>query len=304
MRHSRILVTGGAGFIGSNLIKHILLHNPDAAILSLDAYTSGSQENHVLSSRVKYLNGFTHDINSNDEIVSFGPEIVYHCGEYSRIVNSFDAVEWCHSSNVTGTFQVLQFCRPGTHTEKGSRLVYAGSSSKFGNNGQDENLSPYAWMKAKNVELIKNYHEWFGLDYVITYFFNVYGPGHVSTGSYQTLIGIFEQCVRENRPITVVEPGTQRRDLTHVDDIVRGMVLAGEKGECDEFLLGTGRNYSIIEIAEAFDHPWSFIPERRGERLSSLACTDHAREVLGWQPEKDVIEYIKQWKSQLLTQSS
>ena len=290
----RFLVTGGAGFIGGQLIRQLLKDHPDCTILSLDNYFTGTPENHVDDPRVSYVSDSTLNINQNADTVTFEPEVVFHLGEYSRIVKSFDDIELCQQFNINGTFQVLLYCR-----NQKARLVYAASSSKFGNNGEDQHLSPYAWMKAKNIELIHNWDRWFGLDFVITYFFNVYGPGQIMTGDYAAVIGRFQQQVLDGKPITVVSPGTQRRDFTCVHDIVRGVVLAAEKGKGDGYLLGTGKNYTLLEIAEAFDHPYEMIPERKGERFSGQAHYSKAEQELGWRAEYDVIQYIRDWKNSL-----
>ena len=282
-----LLVTGGAGFVGANLIKALLTDFPDAAIVSLDNYFTGSPENHVNDPRVTYLDGATADIAKiwADRGLP-RPEIVFHLGEYSRIVQSFEDHDLTWDFNVLGTKEVVKFT-----AAHGSKLIYAGSSSKFGNDGQDENLNPYAWTKAKNIEYIRNYANWYGLDYAITYFYNVYGPGQISQGRYATVIGIFESQYLAGAPLTVVSPGTQTRDFTHIDDIVRGIVLVAQKGTGDGYLLGTGREWPLVEVAKLFGTDYQLVPALRGERGRGQADVTKAAG-LGWRPERRLDEYV------------
>ena len=285
---SKILITGGSGFIGSALIKELSKDNH--SILSIDDYSASNGSNHVRSPRVEYHRCSTNQILDDAMCYKFNPDIVYHLGEYSRIVQSFDDIRKCHQSNSSGTFNVLEYCR-----EKQAKLVYGGSSSKFGNNGEDENLSPYAWLKAKNVELIKNYYEWWGLDYAIAYFYNAYGNGQIDSGHMATVIGIFQEQYKAGLPLTVVYPGDKQRDFTHIDDIISGLILVGNDGFGDGYMLGTGKSYSILEIAEAFNHPIKIVPERKGERQFGQANLTQMQEQFGWSAKQDVIEYIRSW---------
>ncbi|MGX6605998.1 NAD-dependent epimerase/dehydratase family protein [Micromonosporaceae bacterium Da 78-11] len=282
-----LLVTGGAGFVGANLIKSLLTDYPAAAIVSLDNYFTGTPENHVHDPRVTYLDGSTVDVAKTWAEHGYrSPEIVFHLGEYSRIVQSFDDHDLTWEFNLRGTKEVIKFA-----AANGSKLIYAGSSSKFGNDGQDENLNPYAWTKAKNIEYVANYANWFGLDYAITYFYNVYGPGQISHGKYATVIGIWEQKYLAGEPLPVVSPGTQTRDFTHIDDIVRGIVLVAQKGSGDGYLLGAGQERPLIEVARMFDAPYELIPALRGERTRGQADITKAAE-LGWRPEQRLDDYL------------
>ncbi|MEN9558301.1 MAG: hypothetical protein RL141_670 [Candidatus Parcubacteria bacterium] len=276
-----ILVTGGAGFIGSNLIE-ALLKKEGVSVISLDDYSTGSEENHLPGAR--YIRGSTKDIAS---LVDVAPDLVYHLGEYARVERSFEDIHKVWASNKDGTFAVLEFCR---HT--GARIVYAGSSTKFGDGGLGRDQSPYAWSKASNTELVRNYGTWFGLRYAITYFYNVYGPREMEEGSYATLIGIFKKRFKEGKPLQVVRPGTQRRNFTHVEDIVSGLLLVGEKGQGDDFGLGSHESFSVMEIAKMFGVPIEELPERKGNRMGSSIDTSRARDI-GWQPKHHVQEYIR-----------
>jgi len=284
---STILVTGGAGFVGSNLIKLLLTERPDALIISVDNYFTGSVDKHVNDARVRYLEGSTVDIQKIwSEHGLAAPDTVFHLGEYSRIVQSFDDIDLTWEFNLRGTKEIVSFA----HLH-GAKLVYAGSSSKFGNDGADENLNPYAWTKAKNIEYIRNFSNWYGLDYAVTYFYNAYGPSHITEGRYATVIGIFERQYLAGLPLPVVEPGTQTRDFTHIDDIVRGVVLAAEKGSGDGYLLGTGQEWPLIEVARMFGGEIEMIPALRGERTRGRADVSKAA-TLGWAPTVKLDEYI------------
>ncbi len=281
----RILVTGGAGFVGSNLIEELVKDNQ---VTSLDCYFTGKVDNHV--SGVEYINGYTWDIAEIFQDRKF--DIIIHFGEYSRIVHSFDDINFVTDSILKGTPKVFEFARMSS-----AKVIYSASSSKFGNNGQDENLSPYAWMKAKMVELLKNYNIWFGLQFEICYFFNVYGPKQIYNGSYATVVAIFEKQFKENKKLTVVKPGTQSRDFTHVYDIIRGVILTLEMNLNHEWHLRSGKNISIIQLAEKFG-PWEYINERKGERFVSEEFFSDTNLKLNWAPQKELNDWIKFVKSE------
>lgn len=282
-----ILVTGGAGFIGSNLIKHLVKKYPSANITALDNYFTGKKENHIEG--VTYIEGNTWnaDIIFQDLKEEEYFDTVFHFGEYSRIVQSFNDVDFVHKSILSGTPTILQLCRKWA-----AKLIYSASSSKFGNDGKDENLSPYSWMKSKMVELIKNHGEWFNLKYEICYFFNVYGPGQIMTGDYATVVGIFERQWKKGEKCTVVTPGTQSRDFTHVEDIVSGLSVAALRDDNYEWHLRSGINISIIDLAEMYGD-WEIIPERRGERFTSEEFPSDTEEKLGWKPKWKVDDWVK-----------
>lgn len=281
-----ILVTGGLGFIGSNLISE-LSKNKDNIIYSLDNNFTSENKNKVFSKNIEYIFGDTREI---DRIFAdINIDLVYHLGEYSRIVSSFEDIEIVKEFNANGTFRVVKFC-----ADKNIKLIYAASSSKFGD-AENQHLSPYAWFKAKNVELIKNFSRWFGLRYSIAYFFNVYGDNQIYEGKYSAVIGRFMQQYLNGEDLTVVYPGDQKRDFTHVSDIVRGLIKLIECGDNEEFQFGTGDNYTILELAKAFDHPYIIIPERRGERFEGKAMKDESTRKIEWEAEIDVIDYIKRF---------
>lgn len=282
-----VLVTGGAGFVGTNLIKSLLLNEPNLQITSLDNYFTGKITNHIQG--VEYIDGNTWDAS---EILSNRKfDTVFHFGEYSRIVKSFDDIKFVSKSILSGTPTILQLCK-----DWNAKLIYSASSSKFGNEGKDENLSPYSWMKSKMVELIKNYGDWYGLQYEICYFFNVYGPNQITSGDYATVIGIFERQYNDGKKCSVVYPGTQTRDFTHINDIVSGLIKASSQNLNKEWHLRSGINVSIIEVAEMFGE-WEFVPERRGERFTSEEFPSDTEEKLNWKPQYNLKDWINSRKN-------
>ncbi len=261
--NKRILVTGGAGFIGSNLVNSLINKNLAKKIIVLDNYSSGTKKNHINNKKVEYIKGDTKFINKIDKIVNSKFDLVFHLAEFSRIVQSFQYFEDCWESNMQGTKKVIELA-----LKKKAKFVYSASSSKFGNK-ENEFLSPYAWTKAKNVELIKCYREWYGLEYIISYFYNVYGPNQIRNNHMSAVIGIFENQYINNYPLTVVSPGNQKRDFTHVYDIVDGFIKAGFYKKNQEYQLASGKLYTILQVAKMFKSNIKMIPERPGERFSS-----------------------------------
>jgi len=282
-----IVVTGGAGFIGSNLIKY-LINKTNYKIISIDNYSTGKKKNHIKSNRVKYFN--CENKNISTQLNKFKKKIltVFHFGEFSRIFMSFKLIDQCYNSNMLGTFNVVKFC-----SENNIRIIYSASSSKFGNDGKDEHLSPYSWSKSKNIEFIKNFSKWYNLKYEILYFYNVYGNNHIKNNRMAAVIGIFESQFLKKKPLTVVKPGTQRRDFTHVDDIIRGCYLAFKKGKNTEYMLGTKKTYSVIQVAKMFKSKINFIPSRPGERLGSVNKSNKALSHLGYKANIDIKNYIE-----------
>jgi UDP-glucose 4-epimerase len=275
---STVLVTGGAGFIGSRLCARLV--ELGLRVISLDNYFAGRGGDEV--SGVDYRDAHTRDI---AVAVPERPDLVYHLGEYSRVEASLVEPDVVWDLNVLGTFHVLEYWRA-----KRPKLVYAGSSTKFADGGLGRDQSPYAFTKATNSELVRNYGEWYGLPFAITYFYNVFGPGERS-GTYGTLIEIFRQKLLAGEPLPVTSPGTQQRIFTHVDDIVDGLLLIGEKGDGDEFGLGASDSHSILEIAEMFGAPIVMRPEARGNRMTAKLDVTKS-EALGWSASNAVSAYI------------
>lgn len=280
----KILVTGGAGFIGSHLCER-LAKDINNEVYSLDNYFTGSEDNHV--DNVTYIKGNTTDI---EKLVKFTPDMVYHLGEYSRVEQSFDDIEKVWRFNKEGTFAVLEFVR-----RAGCKILYAGSSTKFGDGGLGRNASPYAWTKASNTELVKNYGVWFNVPYVITYFYNVYGPREIKTGKYATLIALFKEKMKNNEPLTIVSPGTQKRNFTHIDDIIDALILVGNNAYGDEFGIGSEEAYTIKEIAYMFGGDIVMLPERKGNRMTADVMSEKTK-ALGWKPQRTIKEYIEKMR--------
>ena len=280
----RILVIGGAGFIGSNLCEK-LAEVESNEVFCLDNYSSGSVYNH--KDGVSYIQGHSRDIS---EIIKFSPELIYHLGEYSRVENSLKNFPIVQSSNIHGTLEVIKFA-----SKSGSKLVYAGSSTKFAQSATDIQKTPYSWTKEYNTELIKHYANWYGLRYAITYFYNTYGSGECYEGEYATLIGIFKKKYASRSPLPVVLPGTQRRNFTHVDDIVTGLLLVGKYGEGDLYGIGHHEDYSVLEVANMFSSNIEYLPERFGNRESSELFTDKIIE-LGWTPKISLKQHVLEFK--------
>ncbi len=291
MNKNIIVVTGGAGFIGSSLIKY-LVKKTNFKIISIDNYSSGSIRNHLKHPNVKYIKGENKNIDKYLKTYNNKIKTIFHFGEFSRIYQSFKYYKKCFDYNIYNSFKVIDYAK-----NNNIKLIYSATSSNLGNKGKDEDLSPYTWAKSKNIELIKNYSKWFKLRYELVYFYNVYGPGQILKSHMSAVIGIFETQYRMKKPLTVVKPGTQKRDFTHIDDIVYGCYLAWKKGNQNEYMLGTKKTYSILEIAKMFNTKIKFLPPRPGDRFGSTFKNNNAEKILGYKPQKKIQNYIKKFIS-------
>ena len=258
-----IIVTGGSGFVGSNLIK-LLLKKTNKKIISLDNYSSGVKKNNVKDSRVKYIFANTSEIKK--KLIRYKDEIhsLFHFGEFARIYQSFNKFNECLESNSIGTNAVFKFC-----LENKIKLIYSATSATLGNSGEDKNLSPYAFTKSQNLELLENLKKWFNFKYEVVYFYNVYGPGQIKRGSMATVIGIFEDQFKNKKPLTVVKPGNQTRRFTHIYDTVNVCYEAWKKNKCSHYSISHRKSYSIIGVAKMFQNKIIYLKKRPGERYAS-----------------------------------
>ena len=258
-----IVVTGGAGFVGSNLIFKLLEHTK-YKIVSIDNYSSGSIKNHFKSSRLKYIKDSSSNISKILKKYKSNIHTIFHFGEFSRIYQSFLKMDECIKSNSIGSHAVFNFC-----LSNNIKLVYSATSASIGNKGKDKNLSPYAFTKAKNLEMLENLKSWFNFKYEILYFYNVYGPKQISVGNMATVIGIFENQYKNNKPLTVVKPGSQSRRFTHIDDTIDACFYAWKKNKCRHYSISNKKSYTILEVAKMFNTKIKFVDARKGERYAS-----------------------------------
>ncbi len=284
-----ILVTGGAGFIGSHLCERLVKEGHK--VISLDNYFTGSEKNHIKG--VKYIKGHTKDIEKHIKEI---PDIIYHLGEYSRVAKSIEEPELVWDLNMDGTFGVLEFWR-----KIKCKLIYAGSSTKSVGARADgvlgRNLAPYTWAKAANTELVVNYSRWYDLPYAITYFYNVYGPRERSN-EYGTVIEIFKQNYLNNRPHKVSSPGTQTRTFTSIKDTINGIILVGEKGKGDEYGISAKEEFSLLDVAKMFGGEIEMLPPSKTTRPHSVVNTEKIK-ALGWKQEDKLEDYIKLQKTNI-----
>ena len=259
-----IIVTGGAGFVGSNLIK-LLLKKTNKKIISIDNYSTGKKKNHIKKNkRVKYLVGNTVDIKVQLNRYKKNIDSVFHFGEFARIYQSFKNFDKCYDANSIGTKAVFKFC-----LDNKIKLIYSATSASLGNNGKDKNLSPYAFIKSKNLELLENLKRWFNFKFEVVYFYNVYGPRQIDKGKMATVIGIFENQYKNNKPLTIVRPGNQTRRFTHINDTINVCFEAWKKNKCCYYSISHKKSFSIIDVAKMFKTKMIYLKSRPGERYAS-----------------------------------
>jgi UDP-glucose 4-epimerase len=284
---NNIVITGGAGFVGSNLISY-LLEKTNFKIISLDNYSTGLKKNHIRSKRVKYIKGNT--INITKILKKYKNKIIslFHFGEFSRIYQSFENFNECFKSNSIGSKEVFKFC-----LDNKIKLIYSATSATLGKNGSDKNLSPYAFTKSNNLELLENLKNWFKFKYEIIYFYNVYGDKQIDKGKMATVIGIFQKQYLDNQPLSVVKPGTQTRRFTHISDTIRVCYKAWKSNKCAYYSISHKKSYSIQAVAKMFKTNITYLPRRSGERYASaLTNLSYNNKVIKYYGKINLKDYI------------
>ena len=290
MKKNLLIVTGGAGFVGSNLISHFLKET-NFKIISLDNYSTGTKKNHIKNNRVKYFKSNTKDISKTLKNYKNKIHSLFHFGEFARIYQSFLKMDECINSNTIGSHEVFNFCFSNK-----IKLIYSATSASIGNNGLDKNLSPYAFTKAKNLEMLENLKKWYKFKYEVVYFYNVYGPKQIKTGSMATVIGIFEDQFKKKKPLSVVRPGTQSRRFTHIKDTIDACYFTWKKNKCRHYSISNKKSYSIIQVAKMFNTKFKLLPARPGERyasaLTNMNLSNKVYKLFGSIQLKDYIKNI------------
>ena len=285
-----IIVTGGAGFVGSNLIEYFLVKTK-FKIISLDNYSTGLKKNHIINTRVNYIKSDTKNISKVLKKYEAKIHSLFHFGEFARIYQSFLKMDECIDSNSVGSNAVFNYC-----LAKKIKLIYSATSASIGNNGLDKDLSPYAFTKAKNLEMLENLKKWFKFRYEVVYFYNVYGPKQICTGNMATVIGIFENQFKKKKPLTIVRPGSQSRRFTHINDTVEACYHAWKKNKCRHYSISNRKSYTIVQVAKMFKTQIRYLPARPGERyasaLTSMNLSNKVYKLFGSIKLKDYIKNL------------
>ena len=283
-----IVITGGSGFVGSNMIL-LLLNKTKYNIISIDNYSSGSIKNQINDKRIKYIKSDTKNIAKTLNKYKDKIHSLFHFGEFARIYQSFLKMNECINSNSVGSNEVFNFC-----LKNRIKLIYSATSATVGNNGNDKNLSPYAFTKAKNLEMLENLKTWFNCKFEVIYFYNVYGPKQIGLGNMATVIGIFEDQYKKNVPLTVVKPGTQTRRFTHINDTVETCYYAWKQNKSRHYSISNKKSFSVLEVAKMYSRKIKLLPPRRGERYASaLTSMNLSNKVFKRFGKIDLNDYIK-----------
>ena len=293
MKKEYLVVTGGGGFVGSSMIEY-LVKKTNYRIISIDNYSSGFKKNHIINSRVNYIKSDTSKIDLVLKKYTKSIHTIFHFGEFARIFQSFKKFNECFNSNSIGTKAVFNYA-----LKNKIKLIYSATSANLGNNGNDKNLSPYAFTKAKNLELLENLKNWFNFKYEVIYFYNVYGPRQICKGEMATIIGIFEDKYKNNKPLTIVKPGSQSRRFTHIDDTIVVCFDAWKMNKCRHYSISNKKTYTIIEVAKMFKRNLVFLKSRPGERyasaLTDMNLTNKVYKKFG---KKKLSDYVKNFLNQ------
>ena len=288
-----IVITGGAGFVGSNLIEK-LCRETNYKIISIDNYSSGSIKNHIKDKKIRYIKSNTLNISKILNPYKKKIKTIFHFGEFARIYQSFINMDECIKSNSMGTHAVFEFCLANK-----IKLIYSATSASVGNRGNDKNLSPYAFSKAKNLEMLENLKNWFNFKYEVVYFYNVYGPRQISKGDMATVIGIFEDQYKNKRPLTIVKPGTQSRRFTHIEDTINACFYAWKQNRCRHYSISHKKSYTILQVAKMFGSKITFLPPRKGERyasaLTNMNLSNKVHKIFGKIELENYIKNIKKY---------
>ena len=298
MKKKYLVVTGGAGFVGSNLIK-FFLKKTKFNIISIDNYYTGSKRNEIKNKKIKYIKSDTKNISKILKPYKKSIHSLFHFGEFSRIYQSFVKMNDCFNSNMVGTNEVFNFCLSNK-----IKLIYSAPSASIGNNGDDKNLSPYAFTKAKNLELLQNLKKWFNFKFEIIYFYNVYGPGQIKKGDMATVVGIFENQFKKKLSLSVVKPGSQSRRFTHIFDTIETCFFAWKENKCRHYSISHKKSCTILEVAKMFGGKIKYLPPRKGERyasaLTNLNLSNKVHKVYGKINLKDYVEnFVKNHQKNL-----
>jgi len=285
-----LVVTGGAGFIGSNLIEELVKFK-NYKVISLDNYSSGKFKNHIKNNKIKYLKGHTKNISVILKKYKNSIHTIFHFGEFSRIFQSFKKFNECFNSNIQGSADVFKFA-----LKNNIKIIYSATSASLGNNGKDMNLSPYAFTKAKNLELLENLKKWFNFRYEVIYFYNVYGSRQICSGNMATVVGIFEEHFKNKKPLPVVKPGSQTRKFTNVKDTVNACLVAWKKNKNRHYSIAAKKSYSIIKLAKLFKTKIKYLPPRKGERFSSaLTRMNLNNKIINLEAKIKLKDYIRSY---------
>ena len=285
IKNKNIIITGGLGFVGSCLANKLAERNK---VYVIDNLFTGKKKN-IKNKNIKIIISNSININKIRILKNKKIDYFFHLGEYSRVEQSYEDIEKVIEYNTKPFYEIIKFCK-----NKQTKIIYSGSSTKFANyfNDNEEDVSPYAWSKISNINLLKQFSKWFGLKYAITYFYNVYGDNEISTGKYATVIAKFLKLKKQKKILPITSPGSQKRNFTHIDDIVDGLEIVAVNGEGDGYGIGSNKTYSIIEIAKILNMEYKITPSKKGNRLSGKLKTKKTKS-LGWSCNKNLKNYLE-----------